>query len=87
MKTLTVDDYNRVRLPDVNPRHVFAREKEASGRIILTPLAPVEPKPAKVRFEKRGRYTVDVLDREINGQAIKEALADFPNHTAADVIA
>lgn len=78
MKTLTMDDYNRVRLPDVKPRQVFAHEKEASGRIILTPLAPVEPKPAKVRFEKRGRYTVGVLDREINEQAIKEALADFP---------
>ena len=78
MKTLTVDDYNRIRLPDVKPRQVFAHEKEAGGRIILTPVAPVEPKPAKVRLEKRGRYTVGVVDREINEEAIKEALADFP---------
>lgn len=78
MKTLTVDDYNRVRLPDVKPRQVFAHEKEAGGRIILTPVEPVELKPAKVRLEKRGRYTVGVVDREINEGAIKEALVDFP---------
>lgn len=78
MKTLTVDDNNRVQLPDVKPRQVFAHEKEANGRIILTPVAPVESKQAEVRFEKRGRYTVGVLDREINEEALKEALANFP---------
>lgn len=78
MKTLTVDDNNRVQLPDVKPYQVFAHEKEADGRIILTPLATEVSKPANVRFEKRGRYTVGVLDREINEEALKEALANFP---------
>ena len=36
MKTLTVDDYNRVRLPDVKPRQKFAYENQGGGRIILT---------------------------------------------------
>lgn len=36
MKTLTVDDYNRVRLPDVKPRQKFAYENQGGGRITLT---------------------------------------------------
>lgn len=78
MKTLTVDDYNRVRLPDVKSRQVFAHEKGPDGRIILTPVAPAEPKPAKVHFEKRGKYTVAVTDRPFDMEALKQALAEFP---------
>ena len=78
MKTLTVDDYQRVRLPDVAPRTKFAYEKDAHGRIMLTKLEPARERPAKVRFEKRNGRTVGVTDRPISLQAIKEALAEFP---------
>ncbi len=79
MKTLTVDDYNRVRLPQAKPRQVFAHEQEASGRIILTPVAPVEPKPNKVRFEKRGGRTVGIIEgAKFDEVALKQALAEFP---------
>jgi hypothetical protein len=33
---------------------------------------------AKVRIEKRGQYHVGVLDRPINEESLKEALAEFP---------
>ena len=78
MKTLTVDDYNRVRLPDVKPRQVFAHAKGPDGSIILTPVVPAEPKPAKVRLEKRNGYTVAVTDRPFDMEALKQALAEFP---------
>jgi hypothetical protein len=78
VKTLTVDDYKRVRLPDAAPRSKFAYETDGNGRVTLTPLAPVEPPPAKVRLEKRGGFTVLVSDRPVSESAIKEALADFP---------
>jgi hypothetical protein len=78
MKTLTVDDYQRVRLPDVQPRTKFAYEKDGQGRITLTKIVPTHPLPAKVRFMKRNGRTVAVTDRPISLQAIKEALADFP---------
>jgi hypothetical protein len=79
MKTLTVDDYQRVRLPDVKPRQVFAHEKGPDGRIILTPVGPVEPTPSKVRFEKRGGYTVGVIEGvEFDAAALKKDLAEFP---------
>lgn len=78
MKTLTVDDYQRVRLPDVEPRTKFAYEKDARGRITLTKLEPAQVRPAKVRFEKRNGRTVGLTDRPIFLQAIKEALSEFP---------
>lgn len=36
MKTLTVDDYQRIRLPDVKPRTKFAYEKLGDGTHTLT---------------------------------------------------
>lgn len=78
MKTLTVDDYQRVRLPDVEPRTKFAYDKDNHGRITLTKLEPARVRPAKVRFVKRNGRTVGVTDRPISVQAIQEALADFP---------
>lgn len=78
MKTLTVDDYQRVRLPDVEPRQVFAHEKDSAGRIILTPIAPVEPKRAKVRFERKNGHTVAVTDQPISVEAIQAAMTEFP---------
>jgi hypothetical protein len=38
MKTLTVDDYQRIRIPDVKPGSKFAYEKDSSGRVTLTPV-------------------------------------------------
>ena len=78
MKTLTVDDYHRVRLPAVAPRTRFAYEVDSEGRITLTKLEPPQAVPAKVRFVKRNGRTVGVTDRPISLQAIREALADFP---------
>jgi hypothetical protein len=78
MKTLTVDDYHRVRLPDVEPRTKFACQTDAHGRITLTRLEPAHDRPAKVRFVRRNGRTVGVTDRPISLQAIKEALAEFP---------
>jgi hypothetical protein len=38
VKTLTVDDQKRVRLPDARPRQVFAYQPEADGSIRLLPV-------------------------------------------------
>jgi hypothetical protein len=78
MKTLTVDDYQRVRLPDVEPRSKFAYERDAQGRITLTKLEPAQSRAANVRFVKRNGRTVAVTDRSISLRAIQEALAEFP---------
>lgn len=77
MKTLTADDQKRVRIPDAKPRQVFAYEN-AGGKVTLTPVEPVEPRPAKVWFEKRNGRTVALTDQPINEAAIQELLAEFP---------
>lgn len=79
MKTLTVDDYQRVRLPDAKPRTKFAYEDHGNGTIVLTELAPVESRPNRVRFEKRRGRTVGVIEgAKFDPKALKKALAEFP---------
>ncbi len=79
MKTLTVDAYKRIRLGQARPGDCYAAESSADGsKIVLRRVAPEEPRPAKVRFEKRNGFTVGVVDRPIDEQALTEALEDFP---------
>jgi hypothetical protein len=75
VKTLTVDDHQRVRLPDVKPRQVFAHEKGPGGQIILT---PIEPHSTKVRLMKKNGYTVAVTDHPITQEQVRQALDEFP---------
>ncbi len=64
MKTLTVDDYKRVRLPDAKPRQLFAYENHGDGTITLTEVK-TERKPA---FPKGSltKYFTGKLGRERN---------------------
>ena len=75
MKTLTVDDDKRIRLPDVERRQVFAYEKEGA-KIILTPIEPQEPRLARL-VRENGR-TFAVSDRPMTFEDTKAALADWP---------
>lgn len=47
MKTLTVDDHKRIRIPDAKPRTKFAYENHGDGTITLTEVRaePKEPFP------------------------------------------
>jgi hypothetical protein len=75
--TVTADDRKRVVLPAAKPGDRFDLEVSGEG-FVLRRLEPVASKPAKVRIEKRGGFTVGVTDQAINEHALKEALADFP---------
>ena len=76
--TVTTDDRRRVILPSaVKPGERFDLQPFGEG-FMLRKLEPVSAKTAKVRFEKRGRYTVAVADQPMNEEALREALADFP---------
>lgn len=75
--TVTADDKKRVTLPSVNPGDQF-EVALAGGNLVLTKISPATDKPAKVRIEKRGKFSVGILDRPIDEQALKEALSDFP---------
>jgi len=79
MKTITVDDRQRVRLPKVKPGQVFAYEPNTDGTIKLVPVVPKSgPKRVVARLVKRGGglffqvpngYTLDP-------EAIGKAVAD-----------
>ena len=78
--TITADAKKRVRLGLAKPGDRFDVQVTGDGAFILRRLEPVKKpdRPTKVRFEKRGGYTVGVTDRPINEEALKEAPADFP---------
>lgn len=55
MKTLTVDDHQRVKLPKTKPGQVFAYEPDSDGTIKLVPVvAKPGPKRIVARLVKRG---------------------------------
>jgi len=79
MKTLTVDDRQRVRLPKAKPGQVFAYESNSDGTVRLVPVMP-KPGPRRVvaKLVRRGKglffrvpkgYT---LDSEAIGAAVAE---------------
>jgi hypothetical protein len=75
--TVIADNKKRVVLAKAKPGDRFDVQVSANG-YVLQKLEPVRLKPAKVRFEKRGGYTVAIADQPINEQGLQEALADFP---------
>ena len=77
--TVVADNKKRVTLRLAKPGDRFDVQISTRGQFILTRLEPVRATPhAKVRIEKRGPYHVGVLDRPIDKEHLKEALADFP---------
>ena len=81
MITTKADDRKRVVVPHVKPGHVYAVQDNPDGSITLTEVKPVKKRetgPVKVRFEKRGRYTVGVSDRPINMEVVNQLLKEFP---------
>ena len=79
MKTLTVDDRQRVRLPQGKPGQVFAYEPDPDGTIKLVPMIP-KPGPRRVvakLVNRGGRAFFEVpkgykLDSEAIGKALAE---------------
>jgi hypothetical protein len=64
MKTLTVDDQKRIRIPDAKPRQVFAYQNNGDGTITLTAVKA----EAKPNFPKGSltKYFTGKLGRERN---------------------
>ncbi len=78
MKTLTVDAHKRIRLGQARPGDCYSVEASPDGgRFVLVRVTPEAPRRAKVRFEKRGRFTVGIVDRPIDEQALQQALEEF----------
>jgi len=63
VKTLTVDAHKRIRIPDAEPRQVFAYENTGDGRRILTEVKAeaAEPFPPG----SLARYITPAFNREL----------------------
>jgi hypothetical protein len=61
-------------------RQKFERQMEIleEGNYVLTRLEPTKPQPSRVRFVKQNGYTVAISDQPVSGQAIRDALDEFP---------
>jgi hypothetical protein len=73
MKTLTVDDYQRVRLPNAKPRSKLAYE-EGDGKITLTPVKAEAHEP----FPRGSLVKYLTPDRDREQLAILKACVQVP---------
>ena len=75
MKTLTVDAYKRVRIPDVAPRTKFAYQNNGDGTITLT----VVKAEAKERFPRGSlkKYVTPERNKELL-QILKGCTSEVP---------
>jgi hypothetical protein len=81
MNAVKVDEAHRIQIAVLAPGDLYEPEIVSPDEIKLHRVSQSSDsasRPAKVRFEKRGGYTVGVSDQPISAQAIKEALAEFP---------
>lgn len=76
--TLIADDKKCVLLPAARPGDSFDLQAAGEGRFVLTRLASGSPGFATMKVEKRGGFSVGVLDHPIEQQALAEALNEFP---------
>lgn len=79
MKTLTVDDRQRVRLPQAKPGQVFAYEPGSDGTIRLVPVLP-KPGPRRVvaKLVKKGGVLFFQVPKgyKLQEEAIGKAVAE-----------
>lgn len=80
MNAVKVDEAHRIQIAALAPGDLYQPEIVSPDEITLRRVSEssAAPRPATVRFEKRGGYTVGVSDQPISLAAIKEALAEFP---------
>jgi hypothetical protein len=79
MKTLTVDDRQRVRLPQAKPGQVFAYEPCSDGTIKLVPVIP-KPGPRRVQArlaDRDGKMFFQIpKGYQLDAGAIAKAVAE-----------
>ncbi|SPE50340.1 hypothetical protein SBV1_1110010 [Verrucomicrobia bacterium] len=79
MKTLTVDERQRIRLPVAKPGQVFAYEQTLDGTIKLVPVAP-KPGPrrvvARLVESGKGQFFEVPQGYKLAPEAIAQAVAE-----------
>lgn len=76
--TVVADLKKCVLLPTAQPGDRFDLQIAGAGKFVLTKLESGPARPANVRIERRDGFSVGVLDRPMDEQALGEALHEFP---------
>ena len=76
--TVVADSKKCVLLPTVQPGERFELQMAGAGKFVLTRLESAPIRPVNVTVEQRGGFSVGILDRPIDEQALAEALKEFP---------
>ena len=74
MKTVTVDDHKRIRIPDARPRQKFAYENQGDGSILLIPVKTVQEEA----FPRGSLLKYLTPERDAEVQAIFDACVKGP---------
>ena len=64
--TVTADSKRRVIIPSARPGDLFKIQTAGEGKFTLTRLEPIQDRPNRGHFEKRGKYSVFVTERPIS---------------------
>jgi hypothetical protein len=75
--TVIADNKKRVTLP-TKPGERFDVQSFGNDRFVLTRLAPIRLRSAKVTFKKVDGYTVAKTNHPIDMEAVNRALEEFP---------
>jgi hypothetical protein len=75
--TTNADDRKRVVVPQAKPGQVYDAQANGDGSMTLTPLKPARRAPRFLKLEKRGKYTVGVLDGPIDPDALNSPLKNY----------
>lgn len=75
--TVIADNKKRVTLP-TKPGERFDVQTFGNDKFVLTRLAPVKTRKAKVTFKKVDGYTVGVTGHPLDPEAIQRAIEEFP---------
>ena len=76
--TVVADAKKRVVLSVAEPGDRFNVRVGTDGTVVLARIVRAPSRPARVKVEKRDGFSVGVLDRPIDEEALRQALAEFP---------
>jgi phage FluMu protein gp41 len=75
--TTIADNKKRVTLRTAKPGDRFDVQVSGDGKIVLTPLLPVD-KPNRIRLVRKHGYTVAVGEGPVTQEQVRKLLDEFP---------
>ena len=75
---VVADSKKCVLLPTAQPGDIFDLQIKGEGKFVLTKLKYESTHPASVAIVQSGGFSVGVVERRFDEEALEEALSEFP---------